>query len=183
MDRNKQIKDLLLQGKTLDEVGKEFSISRERVRQLRNKYIKELDKNNSGMRLKINNRKLARKEQLKIKFNREQWLPNDYERAFSAAFTRKRQNARQRGIEFSIVMSDIEWPLYCPILGLKLAWLEEEGRQENSPSFDRFDPTKGYVKGNVYIISWRANRIKNDGSAEEHRKIADYLENNMNEQS
>lgn len=66
------------------------------------------------------------------------------------------------------------WPEYCPILGIKLDY-ETNGRQENSPSFDRLDPTKGYISGNVQIISWRANRIKNDGSAEEHQKIANYL--------
>jgi hypothetical protein len=32
------------------------------------------------------------------------------------------------------------------------------------------------VKGNVEVMSWRANRIKNNGTPEEHRKIANYLE-------
>lgn len=39
-------------------------------------------------------------------------------------------------------------------------------------SLDRIDPRKGYVKGNVWIISYRANLIKNDGTAEEHEMIA-----------
>ncbi len=73
-------------------------------------------------------------------------------------------------------------PTHCPILGLELNYnyidspKTGEGRIENSASIDRLDNSKGYVKGNVVVCSWRANRIKNNGNAEEHRKIADYLD-------
>lgn len=37
-------------------------------------------------------------------------------------------------------------------------------------------PTKkGYVKGNITVISNKANRIKNNGTAEEHEAIAKWL--------
>lgn len=39
-------------------------------------------------------------------------------------------------------------------------------------SLDRVDPAKGYVKGNVWIVGYRANLVKNDGTAEEHELIA-----------
>jgi hypothetical protein len=60
------------------------------------------------------------------------------------------------------------------LLGIELDYFAER-TQENSPSFDRVDSSKGYVKGNVIVCSWRANRIKNDGTAEEHRKIYEFL--------
>lgn len=44
-------------------------------------------------------------------------------------------------------------------------------KKENSPSIDRLDNTKGYVKGNINIISWRANRIKSDATLDELEKI------------
>jgi hypothetical protein len=65
--------------------------------------------------------------------------------------------------------------MVCPVFGLELDWFAE-ARKENSPSFDRVDPKLGYIKGNVQIISARANRIKNDGTAEEHRLIAAYMD-------
>lgn len=91
-----------------------------------------------------------------------------------AKFRAKRANATRSGIEFTIDFCDLDFPTHCPILGIELNYFAEE-RAENSVSFDRLDPTKGYIKGNVVIVSWRANRIKNNGTAEEHQKIADFM--------
>lgn len=94
-------------------------------------------------------------------------------------FTRKRQNVLgAKKWEWALEFEDITWPSHCPILGLKLEYNSPfDKKVETSLSFDRIDSSKGYIKGNVHIISWRANRIKNDGTAEEHRKIADFLDN------
>jgi hypothetical protein len=86
----------------------------------------------------------------------------------------KKANANRSGKEFTIAFGELDFPTHCPILGIELDYFSE-GRQENSPSFDRFDPSKGYVSGNVAVVSWRANRIKNDGTADEHQKIADWM--------
>lgn len=65
-------------------------------------------------------------------------------------------------------------PIYCPVLGIKLV----PGGQikDHSPSLDRIDNTKGYVKGNVHVISDRANRLKSDGTPEELMKVALYFQ-------
>ena len=44
-----------------------------------------------------------------------------------------------------------------------------------TPSLDRINPKLGYVKGNVQVISWRANNIKRDATAEELRLVADFV--------
>ena len=46
-----------------------------------------------------------------------------------------------------------------------------------SPSIDRINPSLGYIKGNVIIISMKANSIKNCYTSEDIRKVADWLEN------
>ena len=41
----------------------------------------------------------------------------------------------------------------------------------DSPSLDRIFPESGYTKGNVRVISWRANWIKNNSTIEEIEKL------------
>lgn len=82
-------------------------------------------------------------------------------------FSCSRRRAQKRGIEFSIDLSDIVIPEFCPILGVKLATGIKQGRMNDlNPSLDRIDSSKGYVKGNVWVISWHANRLKHDASKE-----------------
>ncbi len=82
--------------------------------------------------------------------------------------------ARDRGLEFNLTLDDIVVPEVCPILGLPIVRNGEN--RDWWPSIDRIRTDQGYVKGNVAVISCRANRIKNDGTASEHRMVADWLD-------
>jgi hypothetical protein len=86
---------------------------------------------------------------------------------------RAKARAKKRGIEFAITVSDIVIPSHCPVLGIALETGIGlgGGPQEHSPAIDRMDNTVGYVPGNVRVISYRANRLKNDASFEESRLI------------
>lgn len=85
-----------------------------------------------------------------------------------------RRHARDRGIEFSIEPADIKVVDVCPVRGITLAH-DNPRPSDNSASLDRTDNAKGYIPGNVAIISRRANSVKRDGTAEEHQAIADYM--------
>lgn len=74
-----------------------------------------------------------------------------------------RARATKAGIPFSIEEKDIFIPEACPILGIPL-YRGVKNRTDNSPSLDKILPNLGYKKGNVQVISWRANRMKNDAS-------------------
>lgn len=89
-----------------------------------------------------------------------------------------KKRAREKCREFSIDIGDVVVPELCPILGIPLQ-VSDGMWTDNSPTLDRIDSAKGYVKGNVCVISHRANRIKSNGTAEEHRKIAEYIEKNL----
>lgn len=85
-----------------------------------------------------------------------------------------RQRARRDGLRFEIERSDVAIPECCPILGIKLNLGGEKGRmQPDSPSLDKIDPSKGYVPGNVWVISWRANRMKSDATPDELRAFCE----------
>lgn len=83
-------------------------------------------------------------------------------------------NAQQSGKVFTITKDDIVIPSHCPVLGIPLS---VDGDVDNSPSLDRFDNLLGYIKGNVNVISWRANRLKGGASLPELKKIVTWMEN------
>ena len=89
----------------------------------------------------------------------------------------KRRQCKALGVEFSLDESDVSpLPTVCPVLGIVLNYAVTSGRPEdNSPSIDRLDNSKGYVHGNVRVISNRANRLKGDGTIEEHLKVIVYM--------
>ena len=98
-------------------------------------------------------------------------------RPMRAAFTVAKSGAGRRGIPFTIEFSDLFLPQHCPVLGIELDYSSGKGvAKDNSPSLDRLDSSRGYIPGNVNVISWRANVVKNSGTAAEHRAIADWME-------
>lgn len=74
--------------------------------------------------------------------------------------------AKKKNLEFTITIEDIQIPEFCPLLGLKLSY-EDFGIRYNSPSLDRKDSSKGYSKENIWVVSSRANILKNDATIEE----------------
>ena len=104
-----------------------------------------------------------------------EWRKSELLQAMLSKFKNKKNSAKHSKWPFDLSFYDLEWPTFCPILGLEIDYFSVKV-QENSPSFDRIDSNQGYVKGNVALVSWRANRIKNDGTAEEHHKIAAFMD-------
>ncbi len=86
-----------------------------------------------------------------------------------------RAGARQRGLPFNLRVSDILIPGNCPLLGIPLIWSPGKKRCDNHPSVDRMDNKKGYVKGNVWIISYRANWLKCNATVDELELMASNL--------
>ena len=78
-----------------------------------------------------------------------------------------KNRANAKGIEFSILREEIVIPSHCPVLGIELKLDNTEGFKDTSPSLDQIIPGKGYTKDNVIVISWRANRIKNNATLDE----------------
>lgn len=86
-----------------------------------------------------------------------------------------KQRCIKKGVEFSITEEDLPIPEFCPILGLKLTSEKGKGMLPNSISVDRKDGTKGYIKGNVQIISLMANVMKSSATPEQLLTFADWI--------
>lgn len=86
-----------------------------------------------------------------------------------------KMRAKTLTLPFNIEVSDVVVPDFCPVLGMPIDPTYNR-RSDNSPSVDRVVPSLGYVKGNVVVISWRANRLKSDASVDELRRIASFYD-------
>ena len=85
-----------------------------------------------------------------------------------------RHRAKVHGIHFALSERDIVIPKRCPLLGIELHKGTGAGKhQPCSPSLDRIDPAFGYIPGNVWVISNRANTIKNNATWQELAAIAE----------
>lgn len=87
-----------------------------------------------------------------------------------------RKRARDNDLPFDIRSEDFKIPSVCPVTGLPFVlglgiW------HPQTPSFDKKIPELGYVRGNVFIISWLANRLKGECTDPDvFRAIAEYIE-------
>jgi hypothetical protein len=149
------IEEMLKNSVSLEKIGDKYDVTKQRMYQILTKY---------GIDTPIK----KRKNYLKDKPPKAFWL--------NRMLTNKKI-PRAEKLKF---IETLEIPDVCPILGLTLNYdgVKKSGwtRTDNSPSIDRIDSSKGYTIGNIQIISWRANRIKNDSTPEELMKIAKYME-------
>ena len=87
-------------------------------------------------------------------------------------FERRKLQAKKNKIEFSISLDDIFIPNQCPIFNVDFVLNQ---KHNYNLSLDRIDNNKGYIKGNVAIISNKANFIKKDASFKEIDSIINWL--------
>ncbi len=85
-----------------------------------------------------------------------------------------RQRAQRDNLPFDIALEDIVVPEVCPVLGIPI--IRGVGKcSQNSPSLDKIEPHLGYVRGNIVVMSHRANTIKSNASVDELQRVADWL--------
>ena len=89
--------------------------------------------------------------------------------------------AKQKGVDFNLTSQYLKkiFPKdnKCPISGLNFEFgyiNREKINKNNSPSLDRIIPSKGYVIGNVMVISDLMNRMKQDSTFEDIEKLYNF---------
>ena len=84
--------------------------------------------------------------------------------------TRTRSRAKELNIEFNLSEEDIILPEVCPVFNTPFVY-----KTDKTISVDRIDPSKGYIKGNIQLISWKANTMKSSASREELIMFANWI--------
>lgn len=135
----------------------------------RNRYL------NNKLAIRRNASRYREKHRDLVKQRTAEWRrthPAEY------LFQLAKRRAKSRGIEFTITLVDVVIPEVCPVLGLPLD-TKKPGKRgfplAGSPTLDRFDNAKGYVPGNVSVISWRANSLKKDANWQELEALVQWM--------
>lgn len=110
--------------------------------------------------------------------SKKQWRTYNPIAAWSSYVIRDAKiRALKKGLPFDIdrnyvltIMTDT-----CPIFGTAFNYGQNRGIQPSSPSLDRIIPKLGYTKGNVVLISAKANGIKSAYTSKEIYMVADWL--------
>lgn len=87
--------------------------------------------------------------------------------------------AKKFGLRFDITETDIIVGEICPVLGIRFKRGVGGKPCETSPTLDRIDNKKGYVSGNVVVISYLANRIKSSADATQIGRVATWLKKKL----
>ncbi len=77
--------------------------------------------------------------------------------------------AEQDGVPFDLTETDITIPEFCPLLGIRL---QVGAGGDSALSLDKIIPSLGYVRGNSWVISNKANRMKNDATIKDLQYFA-----------
>jgi hypothetical protein len=109
----------------------------------------------------------------KFRAKTAQWRIDNPAKALIVA---ARASAKRAGRVFEITAEDLlPLPEFCPVLGLKLVYGATGGRKHSTASIDRIDNSRGYVRGNVAVISWQANELKRNATVAQLEAIIRYM--------
>ncbi len=169
--------------------------NREKVRERnRNRYHTLLKHDEGYKQHRTEYGKIYRENQLELNPEKvkENWRKHQQNRRDSGSDkeTRKRDYIKNRlthlvnsakarakkfNLPFNITKDDFVIPEVCPVLGIPITFESSKKKvNQNAPSLDRIIPELGYVKNNVIVISWRANRLKWNASLDELEKLSEF---------
>lgn len=111
----------------------------------------------------------GRCKQCKSEYERKRRIENYQHEKY--IYYRLKSRCRINKIPFNLDLEDIVIPDVCPVFGTKFI----VGDYNLTASVDRITPSLGYVKGNIRIISNKANRIRNNVTSDDLITVANWL--------
>lgn len=108
-----------------------------------------------------------------LEYNRKVKYTQGHKKLWSAA----QKRAKDAGIQFTLERQDVkalcDITLTCPILGIPIR-PSDGAINDGSPTLDRMDNSEGYTPDNVWLISYKANRMKSNASLAELNRFSNF---------
>lgn len=117
-------------------------------------------------------REYSKKNAIKIREKVLEWQKANPERF---QYNQVKARAKAENIPFDIDFKDLVWPTVCPVLGTPVFRSEKGLNRDNHPSVDKVIPELGYIKGNVCVISGKANRLKQESTIQDLEAVISYI--------
>lgn len=162
--------------------------TKQQQKQYRTKYYSNPEKRRqAALRSAANTKKWYHKPENRvkmIKLAREHEIKKKLENPIGYMLEKAKSRAKKAGLPFNVTCADIEKPIFCPVFGYELNYtnLSVRGKTKgsivppNAASLDRIIPDLGYVKGNVIVVSFEANRLKNNASLQQMKKLYEFYQ-------
>lgn len=109
---------------------------------------------------------------------KQRWRERNPKRAWCVHIrTGMRERAARKGVVFDITVAYLEsiTPEVCPVFGTPFSFINNGKLSYSSPSVDRLRPDQGYVRGNIRVISMKANSIKSAYTADDVARVAEWM--------
>ena len=114
----------------------------------------------------------------KARAAKQRWKAQNPKNAWASyALGGAKERAAKAGVPFDLDKDYVTAiiPDACPVFGTPFLFIGGKRLRPDSPTIDRIEPHKGYVRGNVAVISAKANAIKSNATADEIKRVAEWL--------
>lgn len=96
----------------------------------------------------------------------------DYSTPEGRLLYRAYKKHKDEGFIFNLKVEDIKIPKSCPFLEIDLSVDPKDFKEPHYATIDRIDSSKGYVKGNIQVISQKSNKMKTSATQEQLLQFA-----------
>lgn len=145
--------------------------TKEELREYHNKWRRDA-RRKRGLQKKGRKENTPEQNEISIE-NRKEW-EKSWKKEYFEYKPQKRliwaakKRAKEKGLDFNITEDDIIIPEKCPYLKTKFSYNAPRGSDRRTViTLDRIDSSKGYIKGNIEVISHLANTMKSNATQEE----------------
>ena len=132
-------------------------------------------KSGNGLRKRCKDCEQSQTRLCALNVNARRWRKANPERLLLQSAKRR---AKEIGLPFDLHLEDVIIPDSCPVLHIILM-VGVGASTDASPTLDRIIHHLGYVHGNVAVVSQKANRLKGDATADQHRLTADWIDSKL----